>query len=201
MTVFGFMVAPSMYRLVRSVVVSVRSELYVDAAKVVGLSDTRIVGRHVLVGGSRARHRAERVRARHRSGDPRRRRPHRARRPLRSPRGVACFRTRSTTSTPTRRTSSGRHSLISLTILAFVLLGNALRDTLQASNRSAALKPARRKRLSSRCSGRARRRRATTSRPPQDVILSIRGLRIGYPTSADEVRRSRPRGRPRRAPR
>ena len=36
--------------------------------------------------------------------------------------------------------------VISLTILAFVLLGNALRDTLQASNRSAALKPARRKR-------------------------------------------------------
>ena len=43
-------------------------------------------------------------------------------------------------------------SLISLTILAFVLLGNALRDTLQASNRSAALKPARRKTPKSRCS-------------------------------------------------
>ena len=48
MTAFGVIVTPSFYRLVRSVVISVRSELYVDAAKVVGLSDFRIVGRHVL---------------------------------------------------------------------------------------------------------------------------------------------------------
>ena len=34
--------------MVRSVVLGVRNELYVDAARVVGLSDLRIVGRHVL---------------------------------------------------------------------------------------------------------------------------------------------------------
>ncbi|ELP70667.1 hypothetical protein STRTUCAR8_08931, partial [Streptomyces turgidiscabies Car8] len=48
MAVFGLLVAPGYYRLVRGVVVGVRSELYVDAARVVGLSDLRIVGRHVL---------------------------------------------------------------------------------------------------------------------------------------------------------
>ena len=48
MSVFGVLLAPSYYRLVRSVVLGVRNELYVDAARVVGLSDLRIVGRHVL---------------------------------------------------------------------------------------------------------------------------------------------------------
>ena len=48
MMVFGVIVAPTFFRLVRAVVVTVRRELYVDAAKVVGLSDFRIVGRHVL---------------------------------------------------------------------------------------------------------------------------------------------------------
>ncbi|MBT1170616.1 dipeptide/oligopeptide/nickel ABC transporter permease/ATP-binding protein [Bifidobacterium sp. SO4] len=48
MAVFGVLTAPSFYRLVRSVVIGVRNELYVDAARVVGLSDWRIIGRHVL---------------------------------------------------------------------------------------------------------------------------------------------------------
>ena len=34
--------------MVRSVTLGTRNELYVDAARVVGLSDLRIVGRHVL---------------------------------------------------------------------------------------------------------------------------------------------------------
>ncbi|MFB6707164.1 dipeptide/oligopeptide/nickel ABC transporter permease/ATP-binding protein [Streptomyces sp. NPDC056333] len=49
MVVLGFLVAPSFFRLVRGIVVNVRGELYVDAAKVSGLSDTRIVARHVLI--------------------------------------------------------------------------------------------------------------------------------------------------------
>jgi peptide/nickel transport system permease protein len=48
MAVFGVLMAPSYYRLVRSIVLNVRNELYVDAAKVVGLSDRRIIGKHVL---------------------------------------------------------------------------------------------------------------------------------------------------------
>ncbi|MEU2576140.1 dipeptide/oligopeptide/nickel ABC transporter permease/ATP-binding protein [Streptomyces anulatus] len=48
MIVLGVLVAPSFFRLVRGIVANVRGELYVDAAKVSGLSDARIVARHVL---------------------------------------------------------------------------------------------------------------------------------------------------------
>jgi peptide/nickel transport system permease protein len=48
MAVLGVMVAPSFYRLVRNLVIAVRKELYIDAAQVSGLSDARIIGRHVL---------------------------------------------------------------------------------------------------------------------------------------------------------
>ncbi|MFD5316764.1 ATP-binding cassette domain-containing protein [Streptomyces sp. NPDC127098] len=48
MGVFGVLLAPSFHRLVRSSVVAVRNELYVDAARVAGLSDRRIIARHVL---------------------------------------------------------------------------------------------------------------------------------------------------------
>ncbi|MGA4544255.1 ATP-binding cassette domain-containing protein [Uniformispora flossi] len=49
MIVLGVLVAPAFFRLVRSIVTTVRGELYVDAARVSGLSDTRIVTRHVLI--------------------------------------------------------------------------------------------------------------------------------------------------------
>ncbi|MEW2175957.1 dipeptide/oligopeptide/nickel ABC transporter permease/ATP-binding protein [Streptomyces sp. NPDC005406] len=48
MIVLGVLVAPSFFRLVRGIVTNVRGELYVDAAKVSGLTDARIVARHVL---------------------------------------------------------------------------------------------------------------------------------------------------------
>lgn len=48
MTVFGVLIAPAVFRLVRSSVIAVREELYVDAARVSGLSDGRIMARHVL---------------------------------------------------------------------------------------------------------------------------------------------------------
>ncbi|MET7645451.1 dipeptide/oligopeptide/nickel ABC transporter permease/ATP-binding protein [Streptomyces sp. NPDC005426] len=48
MIVLGVLVAPSFFRLVRGIVANVRGELYVDAARVSGLSDARIVARHVL---------------------------------------------------------------------------------------------------------------------------------------------------------
>ncbi|MFH8880057.1 ABC transporter permease [Streptomyces sp. NPDC017862] len=48
MTVLGVLVAPNFFRLMRGIVANVRGELYVDAAKVSGLSDARIVARHVL---------------------------------------------------------------------------------------------------------------------------------------------------------
>jgi peptide/nickel transport system permease protein len=48
MFIFGFFLAPSIFRLVRNLVVGVRNELYVDAARVSGLSTRRILSRHIL---------------------------------------------------------------------------------------------------------------------------------------------------------
>jgi ABC-type dipeptide/oligopeptide/nickel transport system ATPase component/ABC-type dipeptide/oligopeptide/nickel transport system permease subunit len=48
MAIFGVMMSPGFYRLVRTATQSVRNELYVDAARVAGLSDLRIIGRHIL---------------------------------------------------------------------------------------------------------------------------------------------------------
>lgn len=48
MFIFGILLAPAYYRLVYATVAGVRSELYVDAARVSGLSDMRIIGRHIL---------------------------------------------------------------------------------------------------------------------------------------------------------
>ena len=48
MAVFGLLIGPGVFRLIRASVVSVREELYVDAARVSGLGDTRIMRRHIL---------------------------------------------------------------------------------------------------------------------------------------------------------
>ncbi|GAB4098043.1 dipeptide/oligopeptide/nickel ABC transporter permease/ATP-binding protein [Sinomonas halotolerans] len=48
MIAFGILISPSYFRLTRSAVQSVRNELYVDAARVAGLSDASIIGRHVF---------------------------------------------------------------------------------------------------------------------------------------------------------
>ena len=48
MITLGLLASPDLFRLTRSVVVNVRSELYVDAARVSGLKDGRIIFRHVL---------------------------------------------------------------------------------------------------------------------------------------------------------
>ncbi|MFI0767719.1 dipeptide/oligopeptide/nickel ABC transporter permease/ATP-binding protein [Streptomyces sp. NPDC021218] len=48
MAVLGLILAPGVLRLVRASVTSVREELYVDAARVSGLGDARIVRRHIL---------------------------------------------------------------------------------------------------------------------------------------------------------
>ncbi len=48
MIVFGVLLSPGYFRLTRTAVQSVRNELYVDAARVAGLSDARIIARHIL---------------------------------------------------------------------------------------------------------------------------------------------------------
>lgn len=49
MIIMGVLVAPSFFRLTRGIVANIRNELYVDAARVSGLPDWRIIGRHVLI--------------------------------------------------------------------------------------------------------------------------------------------------------
>ncbi|MFV2178949.1 fibronectin type III-like domain-contianing protein [Actinomadura sp. LOL_016] len=49
MAIFGVLLSPGIYRLVRNLVVGVKNETYVDAARVSGLTVPRILGRHVLV--------------------------------------------------------------------------------------------------------------------------------------------------------
>ncbi|MCO4239303.1 dipeptide/oligopeptide/nickel ABC transporter permease/ATP-binding protein [Pseudarthrobacter sp. MDT3-28] len=48
MMIFGILLSPAFFRLVYASVTAVRNELYVDAARVSGLSDFRIIGRHIL---------------------------------------------------------------------------------------------------------------------------------------------------------
>ena len=48
MFIFGVLIAPSFFRLTRTAVMAVRNELYVDAARVSGLSDIRIMTKHIL---------------------------------------------------------------------------------------------------------------------------------------------------------
>ena len=48
MIAFGILISPSYFRLTRTAVQSVRNELYVDAARVAGLSDWSIIARHIF---------------------------------------------------------------------------------------------------------------------------------------------------------
>jgi peptide/nickel transport system permease protein len=48
MSAFGVLLAPNVFRLIRASVTAVRGELYVDAARVAGLSEARIMRRHIL---------------------------------------------------------------------------------------------------------------------------------------------------------
>ncbi|MET0862207.1 MAG: dipeptide/oligopeptide/nickel ABC transporter permease/ATP-binding protein [Lacisediminihabitans sp.] len=48
MAVLGIMFSPSFFRLVRNQVIGVKNELFVDAARVSGLGDARIIARHIL---------------------------------------------------------------------------------------------------------------------------------------------------------
>ena len=48
MVVFGVLISPSMFWMVRALTRAVRNEAYIDAARVSGLPAVRIVGRHVL---------------------------------------------------------------------------------------------------------------------------------------------------------
>jgi peptide/nickel transport system ATP-binding protein/peptide/nickel transport system permease protein len=186
MAVFGIIVAPVFYRMVRSVTLGTRNELYVDAARVVGLSDLRIVGRHVLW--------AVRAPVIIQSafilaagigieagitflglGDP-----------AGTSWGLVMQQSfNSIYNNP--GAIVGPALVITITILSLLLLGNALSDALQSSARSKPLPPRRRRQVLA-----AERERlaatATAATIDEDVILAVRGLRIAYPTPDGTVR-------------
>ncbi|GAB3596396.1 dipeptide/oligopeptide/nickel ABC transporter permease/ATP-binding protein [Microbacterium tumbae] len=183
MVVLGIMFAPNFFRLVRNQVISVKNELYVDAARVSGLGDARIIARHILfvvrapiiilaatISGAAIVVQAglEFIGL----GDP---------------------------ATPTwggmlqdafANLFNGRHLLlppglaIGITVASFILLANGVRDALEGDESRAR-----------RASGaRARRKRPTAAPPPPDAadngaLLRVRDLVVGYPDGAGGVRR------------
>jgi peptide/nickel transport system permease protein len=180
MSIYGFMVAPIFYRLVRSVVSAVRHELYIDAAKVSGLSDTRILFRHVLqavrspiiiqsafiLGAAVGIQAALEFLG------------------LGSPRepswgGMLDFAFRNIYVAPTGVIWPA--IIVTITVLAFVLLGNALRDALEPSSRRVILGKRQVKAIREAVA-------ATSVAPARDAVLSVRGLRVAYPTDRDTRR-------------
>jgi ABC-type dipeptide/oligopeptide/nickel transport system ATPase component/ABC-type dipeptide/oligopeptide/nickel transport system permease subunit len=177
MAVYGVVVSPIFYRLVRSVVVAVRTELYIDAAKVAGLGDARIIFRHVL-------------------------------RAVRSPIiiqsafllgaavGIQAALEFLGLGSPREASWGGMLDLafrnlyvsgtgvawpalvVTITVLAFVLLGNALRDALDPGSKRTTLSARATRRL---------REDPTSEPPPADALLTVRGLRIGYPVPGGVV--------------
>ncbi len=179
MAVFGVMLAPGFFRLTRNLVMGVKNELYVDAARVSGLSDMRIIARHILlvirapiviqiaiVSG---------VAIIIQSGleflglgDPR------------TPTwgGMLQDAFANIYVAPTSILWPGL--AISLTVASLVLLGNTLRDWMQKSSsgghgaRAKARREAARKRVAT----------GTAAKPSPDTILRISDLVVGYETPA-----------------
>jgi len=184
MAVFGVLVSPTYYRLVRSVVLSVRSELYIDAAKVVGLTDARIIARHVLWA----------VRA-----------PVVIQSSFVAASGIAIqagveFLGLGDPEQPswggTLQDANGNiynnqfgviwpALLVSLTILSLILFGNVLRDVMQASAHDKNLKKSRRRTLLQNAQS---ERTSAKSSNDEKAFLSIRGLKVGYPDGPEDVR-------------
>lgn len=186
MAVFGVIVAPSFFRLVRGIVVSVRNELYIDAAKVVGLSDFRIVSRHVLwaVRGPVIISSAFILAA-----------------GIGIEAGIDFLGLGSPTQpswgTVLQQSFNNVYNnpvsvvwpalLISLTVLALVLLGNVLTDVLQANTRVKTMSRAELRSIQERF-GDPEPTGGEFPPPGHDVRLAIRGLRVGYPDGAGGVR-------------
>lgn len=193
MAVFGVLIAPSYYRLVRGLVTNVRHELYVDAAKVSGLSDYRIISRHVL--------RAVRAPIIIQSsfvlsagiaiqagleflglGDPT------------APSWGGMLQDAFNTIYVARLNVVWPALLISLTTLTLVLLGNALRDVLQAGqSQGQPLHPREVRRLqanhvSDRADETTHDALGVSGDGAHPVLLAVRDLVIAYPTPEGGVK-------------
>ncbi|HWV21055.1 MAG TPA: dipeptide/oligopeptide/nickel ABC transporter permease/ATP-binding protein [Devosia sp.] len=173
MVIFGVMLSPGFYRLTRNLVNGVKHELYVDAARVSGLSDMRIIARHILlvirapviiqvsiVAGISIVIQAglEFLGL----GDP----------AVPTWGGMLQDAFANMFVVPTAILWPGL--AISVTVASFVLLANAIRDRLQQGNRVAAAPalPA------------AAPLSVGTAPTDRDVLLDIRELVVGYPTQS-----------------
>ncbi|MGW2892964.1 ATP-binding cassette domain-containing protein [Streptomyces griseoruber] len=190
MAVFGVLIAPSYHRLVRTLVLGVRRELYVDAAKVAGLTDARIIFRHVL--------RAVRAPVVVQSsfvlsagiaiqagleflglGDPT------------APSWGGMLQDAFNNIYVARLNVLWPALLITATTLCLVLVGNALRDVLQTAHTQARPlhpKAVARLRADHRLSAgsiesEAAVRSIASDSASTDVLLSVRDLVVGYPTT------------------
>lgn len=180
MTVYGVLVAPIFYRLVRGVVAAVRQELYIDAAKVAGLGDGRILFRHVL-------------------------------RAVRSPIiiqsafilgtavGIQAVLEFLGLDSPRDASWGGMLDLafrniytdpwgavwpaatVTVTVLCFVLLGNALRDALDPSSKRARFTRGRIARVREEAAA-----DSVVAPHAETALLSVRALRIAYPAGKDK---------------
>jgi peptide/nickel transport system permease protein len=176
MAVFGIIVAPTYFRIVRGIVLGVRGDLFVDAARVAGLSSPRIIGRHivwairpaviiqsafVLSAGIGVQAALEFLGL----GDP-------------STPSWGGMLQESFANIYNNGTSVIWPVLaITITTLSFVLLGNSLRDVLQVGTGRVRV-PARRSRPLPP---------AETVDTDENAILQVAGLRIGYPSGANTV--------------
>ncbi|MDV8006051.1 dipeptide/oligopeptide/nickel ABC transporter permease/ATP-binding protein [Rhodococcus sp. IEGM 1318] len=189
MAILGVLIAPNFFRLVRSLVLSIRSELYVDAARVAGLSDGRIISRHVLrsirgpliVQSSFVLATGISVQA-----------------------GLE-FLGLGDSNTPSwggmlNEAFANIYNngtavvwpalLIGATTLSLVILGNTLRDTLETSGtRHPALSASKVKEIRAEREGTRERSTAlpTDTKPKSEALLRIQGLELGYPSSAETV--------------
>jgi ABC-type dipeptide/oligopeptide/nickel transport system ATPase component/ABC-type dipeptide/oligopeptide/nickel transport system permease subunit len=182
MAVYGVHVAPVFYRLVRGVVAAVRQELFIDAAKVSGLGDGRILFRHVL-------------------------------RAVRSPIiiqsafilgtavGIQAALEFLGLGSPREASWGGMLDLafrniyvdpagavwpaaaVTVLVLSFVLLGNALRDALDPSAKRTAFTRRRIARLRAEAAA-----DSVVGPHAETALLSVRGLRVAYPAGKHEHR-------------
>ncbi|NUU25230.1 MAG: dipeptide/oligopeptide/nickel ABC transporter permease/ATP-binding protein [Streptomycetaceae bacterium] len=189
MAIFGVLMSPGIYRLVRNQVVGVKNELFVDAARVSGLPNLRILGRHVLfavrgpviiatafLAGSAISLQA----------------------------GLAFLGLgSSTTASFGSMISEGFHNLyneplqflwpsllLGLINASLVLFGNALRDTLEGATPKANKINATAGRLRRpRVAGSAEPVRVSSNAPVQvSGLLTVEDLTIAYPTPSGELR-------------
>jgi peptide/nickel transport system permease protein len=187
MAVLGVLIAPGVYRLIRASVTSVREELYVDAARVAGLSDRRIMRRHILpvvqaptiIQAAGLLGVAIIVQA-----------------------GLQFLGLGAATEVSWGAMLNDAFAnlyqkaglllwpglAIGLTVTAFSLLGNALRDSLEGGQ-----KPRRRRRRGEHTETTTTRRAAPDTAIPTaemrlsgDELLVLRDLRVAYPTAEDE---------------